>query len=392
MKMNSADMNMYKLVGLWMVLLLFLIYASAHAAEVVSGSRAEGSKQEKSGSLLDMLSGGSASILESMDAEAAKENALEKAKNEAVLKVIGLYVNSETIEKEKANLLKSFKPKQSEIISEYKIVSEERGEDGFYRVKLSSKIKEDAVREFLMNNLMDDRVIVITSEKNIGTFIKRHVLEHELIARAKNRGYSIVDYRTVKNKTVSNLVSLIRQGNTEAVKKLGIYYMTDYVVVGFVETEFSQKTKDIYSSNATSQVKIHQISNKKEVISRVEHNLKGFGSNAGNAGINAIKKISAKIAEDSMKAMPGKPIKKIKVTINEIANYASFRKAKEMLAGMPYVKEIREDTKDFNVEKTTLYIKTTKGIEYIAEKISELNKFVIKKVSESEISIEAGRI
>ncbi len=392
MKVNSADMNNYKLVVLWMVLLLILIYSGAHGADVVSGGKADVQKKEISGTLLDMLSGGSASILENIDVEEAKEKAIEKAKTEAVLKVIGLYVNSETLSKEKANLIKGFRLKQDEIISEYRIVSEEKGGDGFYRVKISSKIREDAVKALLMQHLRDDRVIVVTSEKNLGNPLKRHVLEHELIGRLKGKGYTIVDYRTVKNKTVNNLVSLIRQGNTEAVKKIGIYYMTDYVVAGFVETEFSQQTKEIYSANATGQVKIHQIGNKKEIVSLTKHNMKGFGSNADKAGIDAVKKISVRMSVSSMKDMPGKSVKKITLKIKEIGNYASFRKAKQMIADIPYVKEVKDGMRDFDIEETTLYIKTTRGTDYIAGKISELGKFVIKEVGASDITVEARKI
>jgi hypothetical protein len=392
MKVNSVNMNTYKMVVFWMILLLILLYSSAHAAETISAGKAEVPQKETAGTLLDMLSGGSASILENIDIEEAKEKALEKAKNEAVLKVIGLYVNSETLSKEKTALIKGFSPKQNEIISEYKIVSEERGEDGFYRVKISSKIREDAVKALLMLNLKDDRVIVITSEKNMRNVLKRNVLEHELIQKIKGKGYTIVDYRTVKNRTVNKLVSLIRQGNTEAVKKLGIYYLTDYVVAGFVETEFSQKTKDIYSAQATGQVKIHQIGNKKEIVSLTNHNMKGFGSNADKAGIDAIKKISDKMAEGFIKDMPGKSVKKITLKIKEIGSYASFRKAKKMISDIPYVKDVKDGARDFDIEETTLYIKTTKGVDYIAEKISELRKFVVMGVGVSDITVEARKI
>lgn len=392
MKVKSADMNTYKLVVLWMILLLILIYSSAHAAETISAGKSEVSYKETVGTLLDMLSGGSASILENIDVEEAKEKAIEKAKTEAVLKVIGLYVNSETLAKEKANLIKGFRLKQDEIISEYRLVSEERVEDGFYRVKISSKIREDAVKALLMQHLRDDRVIVVTSEKNMRNVLKRNVLEHELIQKIKGKGYTIVDYRTVKNKTVSNLVSLIRQGNTEAVKKLGIYYLTDYVVVGFVETEFSERTKDIYSAHATGQVKIHQIGNKKEIVSLTKHNMKGFGSNADKAGIDAIKKISGKMAGDSIKGMPAKSVKKITLKIKEIGNYASFRKAKELIGGIPYVKDVQEGMKDFKMEEATLYVKTAKSADYVADRISELRKFVIKEVGASDITVEARKI
>lgn len=251
---------------------------------------------------------------------------------------------------------------------------------------------EDAVKTILMKNLNDSRVIVITSEKNLGKSLKRHILEHELIQGLKEKGYLIVDYRTVRNKTVSDLVSSIRQGNTESVKNMGVYYLTDIVVVGFVETKFSQQTKDIYSANATGQVKIHQIGSKKELLSITKHNVKGFGSNEEKAGIDAIKKVSTEMAVEATKSLPKKSVRKVKLIIREIENHASLKRAKESISTIPYVQEVKEGVQNFDIEQTTLYIKTTKGIDYIAGKISELKSFVIKKVEESEICLEARRI
>lgn len=392
MNKRSGDKNMIILTILWIVLFAMLIYSNVHATETISKGKAELCDKVQSSSILGMISGeGAASILRNNDLEEAKEKAIETAKEEAILKVVGLYVNHEILSKEKANLLKVFNPKQNDIIDEYKIVSENRGEDGFYRVKIEAKIKEEDLKTLLIKNLYDDRIIVITSEKNMGKPLKRHILEHDLSRLAKEKGYNIVDYRTIKNKSVGDLVSSIRQGNTEAVKKIGVYYLTDLVIVGFVESQFSEQTKDIYSSHATGQVKIHQIGAKKEILSLTRHNRKGFGSDKEKAGIDAITKGSREMVMEATKGLPGKPLRKIKLTIRDIGNYASVKKTKSMVANIPYVKEVSEGRSDFNIEETTLYIKTTKGVDYIAEKISELRRFVVKKVSQGELSLEAGR-
>jgi hypothetical protein len=380
MKIYFIEGSMFKLVFLWIILLLLLIYSQSHALDAVSKGKAE------------ISADGSASILQSIDIEEAKVKALKNAKNEAILKVVGLYITPEILSKEKEYLIKICKPKQNEIIDEYKIVSEDRGEDGFYRVKISARIKQDIIKAILMKNLYDDRVIVVTSEKNMGNYIKRHILEHELIKKVKEKGYRIVDYRTIKNSTVNDLVSSIRQGDTESVKKMGIYYLTDIVVVGFVETKFSQQTKDIYSAYATGQVKIHQIGNKKEIVSLTRHNIKGFGSNEEKAGIDAIKKVSVEMANESVKSLPQKYVSNIKVFIREIGNYASLRKIKEAISNIPYVNEVKEDIENFDIEETTLYIKTSKGIDYVTNKLSELKYFIVKKVDGSEIFLEARKI
>lgn len=380
------------MIVVWVGLLILFIYSYAQAIDTVSQWKSKIPGDSTSPSFLEMITNGSASILKNQDTEEAKEKAVSQAKNEAMLKVVGLHVNGEILAKEKDNLLKLVVPEQDNIIKEFKIVSEDSGQDGFYRVKISAQIREDLIKTILMKNLYDDRVIVITSEKNLGKPMVKHVLEHELIKRIKEKGYQIVDYRTIKNDTVRNLVSSIRQGNTESVKKMGICYLTDFVVVGFIESKFSQQTKEIYSANSTGQVKIHQIGNKKEIASLTKHNVKGFGSNEEKAGLDAIKKISAEMAEESIKSLPKNSFRRIKLSIKEMGNDGSFRKAKNQLSNIPYVKEVKDGLRDFQIEEASLFIKTTKGIDYIAKRITELNLFVIKKVGPSEITLEARKI
>lgn len=381
------------MVTVWAGLLILFLYSYAQAINTVAQGKSKISDDSSPPSILDSIIGtGSTSILRNEDIEEAKEKALKMAKDEAMLKVVGLHVSSEILSKERENLIRLFSPEYDNIIKEYKIISEDSGGNGFYRVKISAKVRDDLVKSLLMKNLYDDRVIVVTSEKNLGNYLKRHILEHELIKRIKEKGYLIVDYRTIKNDTVRDLVSLIRQGNTESVKKMGVYYLTDIVVVGFVESKFSQQTKEIYSAYATGQVKIHQIGNKKEIASLTKHNVKGFGSNEEKAGLDAIKKLSLEMAEESIKSLPKSQIKRIKLSIKEIGNYASLSRAKHLMSKIPYLKEIKDDVKDFEIEEATLYIKTTKGVDYIAKKLSELNLFVVKKVGSSEITLEARKI
>lgn len=92
------------------------------------------------------------------------------------------------------------------------------------------------------------------------------------------------------------------------------------------------------------------------------------------------------------KGLPRKSSQKIKVTIREIGNYVSFRKAKGMIEGIPYVHEVRDYLQEFDIEETTLYVETSKGIDYLARKLSELKVFVVKQVNQTEILVEARKI
>jgi len=336
--------------------------------------------------------GESEEVRKGEDIDEEREKALERAKDEAILQSAGNYVNPELLVKERENLLKIFEPRRDEIIGHYRVVSEYKDKDGFYTVKISAKIREDLVKTLLMENLYDNRVIVVTSEKNMGNLMDRHILEQELISRVKEKGYEIMDFRTMNHDKVKKLVASIREGNTESVKKLGLYCLTDIVIVGYVESEFSEVTREIYSAHASGQVKIHLIGSSKELLSLTKHSVKGFGSDEQKAGLDALRKIAPEIAGEAVQILPEILTRNVTLMITQIGNYFNYRKAREMISRIPYVDEVTEGTQDFGAEEVTLYLRTTKDVDYIAGKISELKKFVIKGITNGGIVLESRKI
>lgn len=321
-----------------------------------------------------------------------RERTINIIKEDALLREAGTFIHPALVQKEKNLLLKILKPHQDVLIKEMKILSEAERPDKTYWIKATFRIDRAYLEELLMKNLYKDRAIVITLEKNLKKPLKRNILEHDLIARIKQKGYIIVDYRAIKNERVNALVSAIKQGNTRAVRQLGLYYLADLVVVGFVETAFSEKNMEIYSSHATGQVKIHQIGNYKELGSLTRYDVKGFGSDEEKSGLDAIKKITPVMSEEAMKSLTGKSVHQVKISMSEIGNYAAYEKAKNYLMSLSYIRSLREGRVDFKEEEATLYVRTTDGIGVLVNKISDLKKFVITKVNGTEIWLEARKI
>lgn len=322
----------------------------------------------------------------------ARERAMNVVREEAILRAAGELVSPAILLKDKERLLKTFRPQRETLIEEMKILAEEERPDRSFWIRIKAKVNGALLEELLIKNLHNDQVIVVTLENNLKRPLKRHILEHDLIARIKKKGYAIVDYRTIKNKTVNKLVTAIRQGNTEAVRSLGRYYLTDFVVVGFIETKFSEKTQEIYSSHATGQVKIHKIGSRKELGSLTHHDVKGFGSDEEKSGIDAIKKISLMMSEEAIKNLPGRPDRQVKVSLRELDHYAAYEKAKSLLASLRGVQTVKEGVRDFGEEEATLYVRFTGGLDKFLNQIAALKKFVITKVSGSEIWLEARKM
>jgi hypothetical protein len=394
MKMSYREMlRSVVMAAALLVILSFIIHFQLHAATTGGDGQKEGGQIEGKTAVSEFVAvEGKVTIRDDETTIDARERALDAARDEALMKAAGGDVDASILLREKPRLLRIFKPQRDSLIGEMKILAEEERPLRTFWVRITAKINRALLEDLLMKNLRDDSVIVVTMEKNMKQPLKRHILEHDLITRIKQKGYGIVDYRTIKNKTVDTLVASVRQGNTEAVRKLGRYYLTDLVVVGFVETKFSEKTQEIHSSYATGQVKIHRVGMRKELASLTRHDVKGFGSDEEKSGIDAIKKISRAMSDEAMNGLPGKPFRQVRLSLMQIDHHAAYQKAKTLLESLPAVQGLREGVQDFRKEEALLYVKTSLGLDELLRQIAGLKKFVVTKVDGAGIWLEARKM
>lgn len=392
MSMKKTLMSVVTAIAI-AITLVFIIQSQLRAAVTGGDGQKEGGQAAGKTAVSEFVTVEAKAAIKDDEAVIdARERAMNAVREEAILKAAGEAVSPAILLKDKERLLRIFRPQREALIEEMKILAEEERPDRSFRIRITAKVNGALLEELLMKNLHNDQVIVVTLEKNMKHPLKRHILEHDLIERIKQKRYAIVDYRTIKNQRVNALVSAIRQGNTEAVRNLGRYYLTDLVVVGFVETKFGEKTQEIYSSHCTGQVKIHRIGSRKELASLTRHDVKGFGSDEEKSGIDAIRKISRMMSEEALKSLPGNPARQVKLSLREIDHHAAYQKAKSLLASLPSVRGVKEGVQDFRKEEATLYIKTTKGMDDLLRQIVDLKKFVVTKVEGSQIWLEARKM
>lgn len=255
------------------------------------------------GSLADSIivrAEGRATLAEGGDIDAAKAQALAAAKADAALKVAAQYVSRDVLVAQKRYLLKIFQPQADVIVEETKIITQ-RQEKGFCHVEIEAKANKVNIKNLLLKNLIKKQAIVITSEKNLGKPSKSRILAQELSQKIKKNGYRIVNCRTA-DKTVSAAGS----GNNAAMRKAGLYCLTDIVIVASAETAFSEQTMEIYSAHAKGQIKIIKTGEDKELAAVMKTEVKGFGSGKEKAGIDALKKIAVELSNVAVKVLPQK--------------------------------------------------------------------------------------
>jgi len=317
---------------------------------------------------------------------------LDVAKDDAVLKTTGSYVKPAIIQQEKTYLLNVLKPHYDELILDLNILSQMKRDDNTLLFKMKVKVNKALLESLIMKNLHSDQVILLTLEKNQEKMLKCNMLENDLIRKIKDRGYRIVDFKTKGNGDNKKLVVSAWQGNKESIHKLGRYYLTDLVVVGYVEAKYSEQIQDIYSSHATAQVKIHRVSSGKEIASLVLNDVKGFGSDQEKSGMDAIKKISQMISEDMMKKLPNKPIRQVKFHIREIDNEAAYQKAKAILGSIHGVKTIKDGSRDYKNDEIIFNVHTNINTSDLVKQVAEMKRFVITKITDSNVWLESRKM
>ena len=168
------------LVVLWVALVPLAACSKAEAHDTLSLGRARAEEPQQHG-LNAVVGDGYASVLMSDDKEQARKTAIENARVEAALKVAGLYLDDAIAVRERERLSALFKKDIDAIAGNYTLVSEEQDEDGTYSVRINATVSESIIKDTMMKNLYDDRVLVVTSERNSDKQLGRALLEQAIM-------------------------------------------------------------------------------------------------------------------------------------------------------------------------------------------------------------------
>ncbi|MFA6412041.1 MAG: hypothetical protein WCW53_05035 [Syntrophales bacterium] len=229
--------------------------------------------------------------------------AISMAIGHAFLKQISGRVHVDMLMRDRHRILAVQERKQENPYAPVEVVSEKLV-NGVYHVKIYTKPQRD--REGLITNdlLNRHRFIHINAKEMMGGRQPEFSLMKRELRRylGKNK-LVMIDCDTIRNRRVNAYDKAARQGQRKAIEDLGRYLLTDYIIVSSTSSRYSQKTGEIYSAWAEGYVTIYRASSRTSPLV-VTKQIKGFGGDEGQACRDALQKLSATLAAETMKKLP----------------------------------------------------------------------------------------
>jgi hypothetical protein len=170
----------------------------------------------------------------------ARDRAIEDALRKAVEEGVGIILNSETIAQDFRLIQDTILTNSKGYIKEYKIVHE--GQRGWiYTVTIDAKIAQNLLKSDLetirhiQERKGNPRVMIIIDE-NFEGIGKSAITENALIQKFLEKGFKIVDPKTVKKNIERDQLMRAIEGDDRTAALLGIQYGADMVIMGTTTT------------------------------------------------------------------------------------------------------------------------------------------------------------
>jgi hypothetical protein len=232
-----------------------------------------------------------------------RQRAVENAQQQVLLDGVRPLIHPVVFSRETDYLRKVLVPKKNEALSGVEVVSEGEAEGGAFRVIVRAFVQRDRLEEILLRNLPSRKVVVITTDISGGRTGKGHILRYELTAFLNKKGYEVVDPHLQGDVPSQRFFSLLRAGDREAPKIIGLYFLAATVMEGSIGTAYSQETAGIFSSRSHGSMRVYKASSCKGPVSFSVQGIKGFGSDRGKSVSDATHKGAAALSVKAVKSL-----------------------------------------------------------------------------------------
>jgi len=326
------------------------------------------------------------------DISQARDEAIADALSRAVEQVVGIIVDSRTVTQNELLLESSLYTQAKGFVKNYEVI--DQGEDkGLYTVKVKAVVSDDLLEDELYKLLKEDRVVIVTSEVNLGQDVDKNILEGDLLGRLTEVGYeNIIDYRLLKGEASRALVKRVKEGRLDSALRIGLRFLADVVIVGRIESLSPQKWKDtpypLFSAQARGEVKVFRVSDKKMLAAIEKTDARGFGSSEERAGMEALSKASGEMCDYILKRLTPRQYRTVKVNFYGIPDFKDYQKYKNLLSMMRFVKKVEEDPVGYNQVKSVFLLRYAEKASFLASRISLISGMKITTASEDEIKVE----
>lgn len=250
------------------------------------------------------------SSIKNLDLENARDRALDDAFRKAVEQGVGICIVSESLTQNYRLIYDNILSRAFGYIQEYKILDEYKSED-FYIVQIEAVVGMDTIKDdlqaigLLMERKNMPRLMVLVQEKLFGgekgndMFGSQSQTEVSLVSAFLDKGFHVVDSKTITESRIREEAVKAIQGNERAAALIGRTMNADIVVAGeaFSRSRGRIRNSQLISVGTTLSLKVVR-TDTGEILAVKAWNSPGAGPDELAASHNSIKRVSQKVSEE----------------------------------------------------------------------------------------------
>lgn len=331
------------------------------------------------GNVKEIIVEGLSSIQPNEDIANARNRAIADALRHAVERVLGLYIEEETLMEDFSKLeIAVYKEAKGHVVTYEVVEGSEKIEGGIYSLRLKATI------------CLEPRILVIIPEKHNGKEIVDRTVESTIIDGLLKTGFSVVGKQERESIYRNPLIKRILEGDKKAVLELAMYYGANVVIIGKASSEKTGMVSDFHSVRAYLEVQAHKTDEDKIIAA---HNLQisGAGISENSASKMAFNLAGEQMADYLIERLAEyrnpEEIKTIHLFIDNLKSDYQFDKLKELIGKMLLVVEVKVNF--IENDKAELILKSLGDMQGLVENLYDLSlmDLDIKRTKEDTLHI-----
>ena len=331
------------------------------------------------GNVKEIIVEGLSSIQPNEDIANARNRAIADALRHAVERVLGLYIEEETLMEDFSKLeIAVYKESKGHVVTYEIIEGSEKIEGGIYNLRIKATI------------CLEPRILVIIPEKYKGKEISDHSAETAIIDGLLKAHFSVISKQERNTIYKNPLIKKVLAGDKKATLKLAMYYGANVVIIGKASSEKTGMVSDFHSVLAYLEIRVHKTDEDK-IIAAHSLQISGAGINENSASKMAFNLAGEQMADYLIEKLAEyrnpEEIKTIHLFIDNLKSEYQFDKLKELIGKMLLVVEVKVNF--IENDKAELIIKSLGDVQGITENLNDLS-FIdldIKRTKEDTLHI-----
>lgn len=325
------------------------------------------------------------------DLSQARDEAIADAQRKALEQVSGVWVDAETITKNRMLFDELVRTKTRGVVRNTNVLEAGKTPDGEFRVKLEAWVKAADVQERLPDLVSELSLVVLVPEQNGGRSQTQPVVENEIVTKLTEANYRVLDPVHLQRIAQRDQLAARLRGDERTARELGLRFLANLIVVGEATAQPSQSTQGIVSAHARVTARIIEAETGRIIqggnVSLAQ--VRGFAQNAGTAGERALEAAAKPAGERLLQALDAyfkRKERRVEVRIKGLPSLDEYRGAKAFFEKLRWVSGAAEG--GYSRDESLIVLTYPEKILYLAARIREEKRYRLLEFDRNRILVE----